>query len=111
MKHNELGYGFQESEFQTIANETIHGFTCPNADIQTKRCLSKYNESLTLFGETQDNRSIQKKILCSLCGANHCIWECQKYLRKSVHERWNFAKQFRLCYRCLVEGHHGKLCP
>ena len=26
-------------------------------------------------------------------------------------ERWNFAKQFRLCYRCLDEGHLGKLCP
>ena len=29
----------QESEFQTIANETIHGFTCPSADTQTKRCI------------------------------------------------------------------------
>ena len=26
-------------------------------------------------------------------------------------ERWKLAKQFRLCYRCLVEGHLGKLCP
>ena len=29
----------QESEVQTIANETIHGFTCPSADTQTKRCI------------------------------------------------------------------------
>ena len=28
-----------------------------------------------------------------------------------IPERWNFAKQFPLCYRCLVEGHLGHLCP
>ena len=101
----------QESEFQTIANETIHGFICPSADIQTKRYISNYDESRTYIGETGAIRSLQKQILCRLCGANHCIWQCQKYLQKSVPERWNFAKQFRLCYRCLVGGHLGRLCP
>ena len=101
----------QESEFQTIANETIHGFACPSAAIQTKRHISNYDESRTFFGETGAIQSLQKQILCRLCGANHCIWQCQKYIQKSVPERWNFAKQFRLCYRCLVEGHLGKLCP
>ena len=97
----------QESEFQTIANETIHGFTCPSADIRTKRYVSSYDESRTFFGETGAIKSLQKQILCSLCGANHCIRQCQKYLQKSVP----FAKQVRLCYRCLDEGHLGKLCP
>ena len=101
----------QESEFQTIANETIHGFTCSSADIQTKRYISNYDESRTFFGETGAVRSLQKQILCRLCGANHCIWQCQKYLQKSVPECLNFAKQFWLCYRCLVGGHLGKLCP
>ena len=101
----------QESEFQTIANETIHGFTCPSIDIQTKRHISKYDEPRTFLAEARVNRSLPKQILCSLSGANHSIWQCQKYLQKGVPERWNFAKQFRLCYRCLTEGHIGKLCP
>ena len=101
----------QEAEFQTIANEAIHGFTRPSADIRTKRYVSSYDEAQTLFEETGAIQSLQKQILCRLCGANHCIWQCQKYLQKSVPERWNFAKQFRLCYRCLDEGHLGKLCP
>ena len=101
----------QESEFQTNANETIHGFTGTSADIKTNRYISNYDESRTFFGETGAIRSLQKQILCRLCRANHCIWECQKYLQKSVPERWNFAKQFRLCYQCLMEGHLGKLCP
>ena len=66
----------QESEFQTIANEAIHGFTCPSADIQTKRYISNYDESQTFFGETGAIRSLQKQIPCRLCGANHCIWQC-----------------------------------
>ena len=93
----------QESEFQTIANETIHGFTYPSVDIQTKRHTSKYDELRTFFGETGAILSLQKQILCRLCGANHCIWQCQKYLRKSVPGRWNFANQFLLCYRCLMD--------
>ena len=60
----------QESEFQTIANETIHGLICPSVDIQTKRHTS-YDEPRTFFGEARVIRSIQKQILCSLCGANH----------------------------------------
>ena len=28
----------------------------------------------------------------------------------TVSERWNFAKQSRLCYRCLSEGHTGSKC-
>ena len=40
----------QESEFQTIANETIHGFTCPSADTQTM--YLKINETQTFLGET-----------------------------------------------------------
>ena len=64
----------QESEFQIIGNETIHGFTCPSADIQTKRYISKYDE----WG----NRSHSELI-------EHLA---QEYLQKSAPERWNFAK-------------------
>ena len=101
----------QESEFQTIANETIHGFACPSDDIQTKRHKSKYDEPRTFFGKARVIRGLQKQILCSFCGADQCIWQCQKYLQKSVHDRWNFAKQFRLCYQCSIDEHLGKLCP
>ena len=59
----------QESEFHTIANETIHGFTCASADIN----ISTNEEPRTFFGETLNIRSAQEKLLCSLCGANHCI--------------------------------------
>ena len=97
----------QESKFLTIANETIHGFICTSAGIHIK----KNEEPRTFCGETMKIRSVQEKILCSLCGANHCIWKCRKYLQKSAPERWKFAKLLRLCYRCLAEGHLGNVCP
>ena len=33
------------------------------------------------------------------------------FWKKPVPERWNVAKEFQLCYRCLAEGHAGKSCP
>ena len=32
------------------------------------------------------------------------------FKQESLSERWNIAKRFQLCYRCLAEGHHGKSC-
>ena len=32
------------------------------------------------------------------------------FKQECVLERWNIAKRFQLCYRCLAEGHHGKSC-
>ena len=31
-------------------------------------------------------------------------------MRENVSERWNIAKRFQLCFRCLEEGHEGKSC-
>ena len=92
---------------QESANETIRGFICTSAGIH----ITKNEEPRTLCGETMKIRSVQEQILCSLCGANHCIWKCQKYLQKSVPERWKFGKLLRLCYRCISEGHLGNVCP
>ena len=51
----------QESEFQTIANETIHGFTCPSADIQTKQYVSNYDESRTFLGKQEPFRAYSSR--------------------------------------------------
>ena len=48
---------------------------------------------------------------CLVCGGQHAIWRCRKIAQKSPTERWNIAKRSQLCYRCLGDGHYGKLCP
>ena len=47
---------------------------------------------------------------CQVCKQKHRIWQCQVFKWEGVSERWNIAKRFQLCYRCLAEGHHGKSC-
>ena len=47
---------------------------------------------------------------CQVCRQQHRIWQCKVFKQEGVSERWNIAKRFQLCYRCLAEGHHGKSC-
>ncbi len=88
----------QESEFQTIATEIFHGLSSGN----TRK--SKHRDG----GRTYFNRnSVQK---CNLCNGQHPIWRCTQFKQMTVSERWNFAKQSCLCYRCLGESHMGSKC-
>ena len=33
-----------------------------------------------------------------------------KFVDKCVSKRWDAAKRFKLCFRCLCDGHRGKSC-
>ena len=33
------------------------------------------------------------------------------FAQKNPTERWHIAKRTQLCYRCLADGHYGKICP
>ena len=58
----------------------------------------------------RDNGPKQKPP-CSFCnGLHHGIWACRQFEQRSVEERWNFAKEKHLCFRCLNKDHRGKEC-
>lgn len=49
--------------------------------------------------------------LCVCCGsAHHGVWTCTAFLQKSYEDRWQLAKDKRLCFRCLAGDHKGKYC-
>ena len=48
---------------------------------------------------------------CHVCEGHHAIWRCRIFGQKNPSERWNIAKRTQLCYRCLADGHYGKMCP
>ncbi|XP_070576194.1 uncharacterized protein [Ptychodera flava] len=50
------------------------------------------------------------KLSCPLCKEAHHIVQCRQWNSFSVDERWKFAKENGLCYRCLKVGHHGRKC-
>ena len=58
----------------------------------------------------RDNGPKQKPP-CSFCnGLHHGIWACRQFEQRSVEERWNFAREKHLCFRCLSKDHRGKEC-
>ena len=89
----------QEVEFLTTASETIHG--C----IARPDWKKKKNQQ-TFFGE--GNKSESKA--CPTCEGRHAVWSCKKFKEMKPWERWNTAKQFRLCFRCLNRNHIGSSC-
>ena len=102
---------FQESAFQTIASETVHGITgtFSNTWSQSSQASPTFNDQITFFGEMIDHNSINNTA-CQICRRDHKIWTCLKFIEKSVSQRWDTAKRFKLCFRCLGDGHIGKSC-
>lgn len=103
---------FQESAFQTIASETVNGITdnMRNTGNQSSQALPTWNNQRSFFGEMVDHSSI-KNTACQVCGSSHEIVQCQEFVKKKVPARWDIAKRFKLCFRCLGDRHMRKSCP
>ena len=102
---------FEESAFQTIASEAVHGITgnIGNTSNMPSQDTPTCNSQRTFFGEMIDHCSI-KNTSCQVYGRDHKIWTCQKTMEKTVSGRWDTAKSSKLCFRCLGDGHIGKAC-
>ena len=99
---------FQESAYQTIASETVNGIignVCNQSSPDSPALISQR----AFFGEIID-RSSMKNTSCGICRRDHKIRNCEKFLEKNVPRRWDIAKRFKLCFRCLGDGHRGKSC-
>lgn len=100
----------QEAEFQTIASDTVHGFTGNLASNAISTPGARDKNRRTFFGNTKGNQVI-KKLPCKVCKKPHGLWNCPIFIQQSVPDRWKSAKQNQLCYRCLGDGHFGNFCP
>ncbi len=59
----------------------------------------------------QDNPKVRSSAMeCQLCNQGHGIWTCDLFAKKAIPERWEIAKQYHLCFRCLGRGHGGVSC-
>ena len=95
---------------QTIASEMVHDLTGNLGNDSPAKPTAKYKHQRTFFGGTKDSRNVQKSS-CKVCGEKHGVWNCAEFIKLNVTDRWNIAKQFQLCFRCLADWHHGKSCP
>ena len=100
----------EESHFQTIASETVHGLNRHTNNTQSDQEKQHIMEQSTFFIGADTCQQQQQKQACHACSEQQCIWECHIFEQKTVPERWNMAKNFHLCFRCLEKRHHGKIC-
>ena len=75
----------QESEFQTIATETVRGLSGKSTK-PPSRPAPRYGNQRTFFGEAKVGRNSQK-IPYQDCGMNHGIWNCPEFNRRRVADR------------------------
>ncbi|XP_061714619.1 uncharacterized protein LOC133523124 [Cydia pomonella] len=43
---------------------------------------------------------------CPLCKQNHDLSVCDKFIKLSINDRWQFIKKNKMCHRCLKKGFH-----
>ena len=101
---------FHESAFQTIASETVHGITGTFRNHQSTPASPTCNSQRTFFGKMIDYHSKKKCVLPDMQKGSQNLDLCENR-GKCVSKRWDAAKCFKLCFRCLGDGHRGKSCP
>ena len=118
-EHSHLGsvltlrtWVIEESEFQTVASETVNGVTGSLADTAKAQSLQNYDNPLTFFIDQAaiPTRRSTECVPCPVCEGLHYVWNCRNFIENSISDRWKIAKRFHLRFRCLTEGHQGKSC-
>ncbi|XP_065941558.1 uncharacterized protein [Magallana gigas] len=100
----------QESEFRTVANETVYGLQVDsNNNFDSKKCSRDRNPVNVHQRSFFTNTKTFNK-LCQMCQGQHGIWSCEQFKKLEVSQKWNFVRQSKLCFRCLGSGHLGKTC-
>ena len=99
-------WAIQESEFQIRALETIQGRNFEKSENR----LTIGNQR-TFFGRSYLESKTRR--MCKICSKLHGVWVCGDFKQLDVPKRWECAKKFKLCFRCLGEGqycNHTKVC-
>ncbi|XP_065895432.1 uncharacterized protein [Dysidea avara] len=103
----------QEVEFQTKALEAVHGFsTVKSGRYEVKKF--KKDVPYSFFGKSNvkqvTNEDRQSSRVCGVCSKPHGAWACPDFKQMDLQNRWDCAKQCKLCFCCLGDGHLGQYC-
>lgn len=103
----------------TIASDPVtnlQGLRIGDVDKMTKasyRGNPKRASAKTLAAGAQEvpaRGNVQQRTSCPLCESSHNLNECESFLKKTLDERKDFAKETRLCFGCLNLGHISRYC-
>ena len=103
-----------EADLQTQASEMKYGFTRKYEDSKWSRRDWKNNKSYGASlqdGKKTGNEIERKGKPCRACGEAHHLEKCKVFSGWSTEKKWEAAKRFGVCYRCLNDDHLGNQCP
>ncbi|XP_072931704.1 uncharacterized protein [Epargyreus clarus] len=84
--------------------------TRPVQRIVQPRPIQKRSEIRKPVYATAEGPSKTGRIECLCCGAGHRTYVCDKIAAMSVQQRWEWAKDARICFRCLDSRHRKFAC-
>ena len=103
-----------EVRFRVEATEMANGIESkPVEYVRPPRALKYQEQSRTgnFHAVAMRNEPRNMKPPCSLChGFDHGVWFCKQFYEKGVDDRWQIAKERKLCFHCLARDHRGKDC-
>ncbi|KRY78035.1 hypothetical protein T4A_11345 [Trichinella pseudospiralis] len=109
-----------ESEEDPNEVETFFAFLHKHAEIEARvhQDNQKHGRQDRVKIKKKEHRHSNKVLstsaapgnLCSICRENHYVEKCPLFLKATRPERWALAKKYRLCFRCLRQGHRSTDC-
>ena len=96
------------------AKEMVHGVEVESRQDENLRAKHRHGDrgkfhSFYTGGALGSGK--ETKPPCGFWEDNHGVWSCKRFQGLDVLERWNVAKNRRLCFRCLESFHQGTVCP
>ena len=98
----------RESEFLTTASEIITGVGKSSVRQLKPSVVGRtYVTQERPTTSSPRKRAIKK---CKLCNHPDGLRACDSFRKMTVNQRWDIAREQRVCFRCLSYGHQGEAC-
>ena len=91
-----------EAESWMVALEPVRGLG------QQKTKVLSAGSTLAVTQESVKKKSIPVK--CKVCSKDHGLWLCEQFKALPVDQRWEKARELRVCFSCLSHSHRSSTC-
>ena len=98
----------------------LHAFVKDKAEswmvaLETVRRLGQQKTKVLSAGSTLavTQVSVKKKsipVKCKVCAKDHGLWFCEQFKALPVDQRWEKARELRVCFSCLSHSHRSSTC-
>ena len=102
----------EEVRIRVEAKEMVHGVEVESKQDENLRAKPRHGDRgrfHSFYTGVALDSGKETKPPCGFCEGNHGVWSCKRFQGSDVQERWNVAKNRRLCFRCLESFYQGRV--